>query len=71
MESLDTGVAYSDIYFVLITQVALLKKDCGGVRRGKMEGQLRGNCSNLGCLDQISGNGHGEKWLNSRQILTV
>lgn len=26
---------------------------------------------NLGCLDQVSGGEHGEKWLNSRQILKV
>lgn len=26
---------------------------------------------NLGCLDQVSGREHGEKWLNSRQIIKV
>ena len=36
--------------------------------KGEVGDQLGGNCSNLCCLDQISGSGGGEKLLNSGQI---
>lgn len=36
--------------------------------KGDMGDQLGADCSDLGCLDQVSGSEGGKKWLNSRQI---